>query len=59
MEVDGGIVLDHQDLEGEALRHAIILQLMAELCLAVGLEYTARIQPLELKYQWTGRLFFS
>ena len=41
--VGGGIVQDHQDLEGEALRRAIIiLHLVKELCLAVGLEYTAR-----------------
>ena len=41
LRVGRGILQDHQDLEGEALRCAIIFQLMGELCFAVGLEYNA------------------
>ena len=35
--VGGRVVGDHQDFEGEALRRAMLLQLMDQLCLAVGL----------------------
>ena len=41
MGVGGSIVQDHQDLEGEALRRAILLQLLEQLHLTVGLENIA------------------
>ena len=40
--VHGSIIEEHEDLEGEALRRAILLQLIIELCLAAGLENIAR-----------------
>ena len=40
--VGGSVVEDHQDFEGEALRRAIVLQLVDQLRLAVGLENMAR-----------------
>ena len=40
--VGGSIVEDHQDMEGEALRRTILLQLVHPLRLAVGLENVTR-----------------
>ena len=57
--VSGGIVQDHQDLEGEALRQAIFLQLAKSYVLLYSWNIWPVIQPLELEYQWMGRLFFS
>ena len=39
--VGGSVVKDHQHMEGEALRRAILLQLMHQLYLAVGMENMA------------------
>ena len=40
--VGGSIIQDHQDAEGEALRRAILLQLVHQRCPAVGLENVSR-----------------
>ena len=37
VRVGGSIIQDHQDMEGEALRHAILLQLMHQGCPTVSL----------------------
>ena len=38
VRVGGSIIQDHQDTEGEALRCAMLLQLVHQLCLAVLLK---------------------
>ena len=40
--VGGSVVEDHQDTEGEALRRAVLLQLVHQLYLAVHLKNVAR-----------------
>ena len=42
LRVGESIIQDHKDTEGEALRCAILLQLVHQLRLAVGLENVAR-----------------
>ena len=59
VRMGGSVAEDHHDTLEEALRRAILLQLVHQGSLAVCLKKCPVIQLLESVYQWTGRLVLS